>query len=202
MTATRGKMASMPIVYCCVDVEASGPVPALFDLVSIGAVGVVRCEAGQHRVTGEPFYVELAPQGGAEDPGATAVHGITRAHLAAHGVPAADALRALNAWAEGLRATPADRLVFVGHNAPFDWSFVHHAYHAAGVPNPFGWKALDTKALAMGVLGLGWFDTNKERLAELIPSLGDQDAALVHRADYDAAYQAKILIGLLDRMGA
>jgi hypothetical protein len=67
-----------------------------------------------------------------------------------------------------------------------------------GVPSPWGWKALDTKSLAMGVLGLDWFDTNKERLAELIPALGDQDQAKVHRADYDALYQAKILAALLD----
>ena len=72
-------------------------------------------------------------------------------------------------------------------------------YVRAGITNPFGWKALDTKALAMGVLRLDWFDTNKERLAELIPGLGVQDESQVHRADYDAFYQARILVGLLDR---
>ena len=93
---------------------------------------------------------------------------------------------------------PEQRAVFVGHNAPFDWSYVNWCYQRTGVENPFGWKALDTKALAMGVLNLDWFDTNKERLAELLPNLGDQDDALVHRADYDALYQARILCGLLD----
>lgn len=189
----------MSIVYCCIDVEASGPVPALYDLVSIGAVAVVQGAEGRHVVAShEPFYCELLPQGGAEDEGATKVHGLTREHLTSHGIPLAEGLGRLNAWTDAVRGGSGAKLVFVGHNAPFDWSFVHYSYHAARVPSPFGWKALDTKALAMGVLGLGWFDTNKERLAEIFPSLGDQDTSLVHRADYDALYQARILAALLD----
>ena len=192
-------MKAQPIVYCCIDVEASGPVPALYDLVSIGAVAVVRRSDGRHAVADhEPFYCELLPQGGQEDPGATAVHGLTRAHLSEHGIALAEGLRRLNAWADALRGESGARLVFVGHNAPFDWSFVHYCYHASGVPSPWGWKALDTKALAMGVLKLGWFETNKETLAEIFPGLGDQDEKLVHRADYDALYQARILAALLD----
>jgi DNA polymerase III epsilon subunit-like protein len=186
-------------VYCCVDVEASGPVPALHDLVSVGAVAVVPDEHGLHAVlAAEGFYAEVLPQGGRVDPEAMAVHGITTEHLARHGRPLVEVVDALTAWAEARRRASDDRLVFVGHNAVFDWAFVNHAYHATGRRNPFGWKALDTKALAMGVLGLDWFDTNKERLAELLPGLGEQDAALVHRADYDALYQARILAALLD----
>jgi DNA polymerase III epsilon subunit-like protein len=190
----------VPAIYCCIDIEASGPVPGLYDIVSLGAVAVTKRPDGKHALLDGPrFYVEFAPQGGDHDPGAMAIHGITREHLEAHGLPLAEALERLNQWALPLKATPKDRLVFVGHNAVFDWSFVNYAYVRTGVPNPFGWKALDTKALAMGVLQLDWFDTNKERLAELIPGLGVQDEKLVHRADYDALYQARILVGLLDR---
>jgi len=189
----------VPSLYCCIDIEASGPVPALYDIVSLGAVAVTKQPSGKHALSkAAPFYVEFAPQGGLHDPGAMAVHGLTKAHLETAGVPLAEGLTRLNAWAESQRKSPADRLVFVGHNAAFDWSFVNYAYVRTGVPSPWGWKALDTKALAMGVLGLDWFDTNKERLAELIPALGDQDETQVHRADYDALYQAKILVGLLD----
>lgn len=192
-------MTAVSLVYCCIDVEASGPVPGLYDLVSIGGVGVVRGEDGRHVVAEhERFYAELRPQGGEEDPGATKVHGLTREHLKAHGIPAKDALARLSGWADALRGASGATLVFVGHNAPFDWSFVNYAYHAAGVKNPFGWKALDTKALAMGVLGLGWLDTNKETLETMLPGLGPQDEKLVHRADYDALYQARILAALLD----
>lgn len=189
----------MPHLWCCVDVEASGPVPGLFDLVSIGGVAVRRDPSGRHvAIEEQPFYVEIQPQGGTIDPGATAIHGLTPEHLTAEGRPLQEALTALNDWAFGLRERQEQRLVFVGHNAPFDWSYVNWCYQSSGVANPFGWKALDTKALAMGVLSLDWFATNKERLAELLPGLGDQDDELVHRADYDALYQAHILCGLLD----
>ena len=195
----------MPSTYCCIDIEASGPVPALYDIVSLGAVAVTKQSGGKHAISSAaasgrpaPFYVEFAPQGGMQDPDAMAIHGLTAAHLEANGVGLADGLLKLNAWAESQRTSASDGLVFVGHNAVFDWSFVNYAYVRTGVQSPWGWKALDTKALAMGVLGLDWFDTNKERLATLIPALGDQDESKVHRADYDALYQAKILIGLLD----
>jgi len=186
-------------IYCCIDIEASGPVPHLYDIVSLGAVAVLRGAGGRHVVAeGTPFYVEFQPQGGAEDEGATRVHGITRAHLAKHGVPLAEGLERLNAWARALRAESGGKLVFVGHNAVFDWAFVNYAYHASGVESPWGWKALDTKSLAAGVLSLPFLETNKETLAELLPAIGDQDEKLVHRADYDALYQARILVALLD----
>ena len=66
------------------------------------------------------------------------------------------------------------------------------------MPNPFGYKALDTKSMAMGRLGIGWHETNKENL-ERILALPPQNSALTHRADYDAEYQALILCALLNR---
>lgn len=187
-------------VYLCVDVEASGPVPAIFDLVSVGGVAVRTREDGDgHEILeDEPFYEELLPQGGRLDPGAMKVHGLTSEHLQEHGRPRDEVVRELTRWAKARRRKRSDRLVFVGHNAPFDWAWINHAYQASGVSNPFGWKALDTKALAMGVLDLDWFDTNKEILAERLPEIGQQDVSRTHRADYDALYQARILKALLD----
>lgn len=172
--------------------------PGLHDLVSMGGLGVLPRSDGTHGLAGDAFYVELLPQGGVQEPGAMKVHGLTDAHLRAHGVPLEEGLRRLSAWAESLRPAGEHRLVFVGHNAPFDWSYVNWCYVRTGLRNPFGWKALDTKALAMGVLDLDWFETDKENLARLLPELGSQDEELVHRADYDARYQARILVGLLD----
>ncbi len=50
-------------VYFSVDVEASGPVPGLYNLVSIGAVPVGR-DAESWKPEDERFYVELKPIGG------------------------------------------------------------------------------------------------------------------------------------------
>jgi hypothetical protein len=79
----------------------------------------------------------------------------------------------------------------------FDWSYIAYYYAHFGLENPFGYKGLDTKSLAMGRLGVAWRETSKETLERLL-SLPKQDPAQIHRADYDAHYQALILQALLD----
>lgn len=184
--------------WFCVDIECGGPVPHLYDMLSIGAVPVT--DDGATLAIGETFYVEIAPTAPRVDPGAMKVNGLDLDHLRKTGIAMEAALDALTAWVRA-HTVAGTKPVFVGHNAPFDWSFVAYAYHAAGRDNPFGYKALDTKALAGGVLDLHWFDTDKEHLEELL-HLPPQDRALTHRADYDAEYQALILMGLLKHQRA
>lgn len=197
--ARRPEAPDRDVVYFSVDVEASGPVPGLYNLVSIGAVPV-RWQEGSWRPLDDRFYVELRPVCDGFDPEAMAVHGIPRARLEEAGAPPEDALRALSVFVARHRRA-GERAVFAGHNAVFDWAFISWYYACFGVENPFGYKALEIKSLAMGRLGIGWFDTSKENLKNLLPGLPDQDAAQVHRADYDALYQAWILCGLLNLGG-
>lgn len=180
--------------WFCVDIECSGPVPGLYDMVSLGAVPVQETPEGYS--IGEAFYVEIRPTGPRVDEGAMAVNGLDIEVLRREGKDMAEALDALDAFVAA-HTLAGSRPVFVGHNAPFDWSFVNYAYHASGRDNPFGYKALDTKAYASGVLGLHWFDSNKEELAQrlVLPPVEEEK---VHRADWDAWYQAHILVGLLE----
>ncbi|MEZ4316843.1 MAG: 3'-5' exonuclease [Myxococcota bacterium] len=179
--------------WFCVDIECSGPVPALYDMVSLGAVCVTG--EGDTYEIGETFYVEIKPTAPRVDPGAMAVNGLDIDVLKQTGLDLADALDRLTEFV-ALHTRAGTKPVFVGHNAPFDWSFVNYAYHASGRDNPFGYKALDTKALATGVLRLHWLDSNKEELAERL-ELPEVEHEKVHRADWDAWYQAHILVGLL-----
>ncbi len=182
--------------WFCVDIECSGPVPHLYDMISLGAVPVTgNTESGLH--IGETFYVEIAPTGPRVDAGAMKVNGLDLDRLRAQGAALPDALDRLTDFVR-LHQAPMSDAVFVGHNAPFDWSFVNYAYKLHDRTNPFGYKALDTKALAMGVLGVHWLDSSKELLEEQL-KLPKQDPTLTHRADYDAWYQAHILKGLLER---
>jgi hypothetical protein len=50
----------------------------------------------------------------------------------------------------------------------------------------------------MGKRDIPWLATNKDVLAERLPDIGKEDLKLKHRADYDARYQARILVALLD----
>jgi DNA polymerase III epsilon subunit-like protein len=188
---------SRPVTYFCVDVEASGPVPALYSMLSVGAVAVRRDAERDVHVLGERFYVELKPAFPGVDPAALKVCGLDVEHLKVHGVEAKEALSRLREWTGSCIKARRGEAVFVGHNAPFDWAYVNYYFHHFEVKNPFGYKALDTKALAMGVLDLEWLDSNKEVLEKAL-GLPPPDASRVHRADYDAWYQAEILVRLLD----
>ena len=185
--------------YFCIDIEANGPVPGLYDMVSLGAAVVAPNSNGFLQVQ-EQYYIEIRPQAPKYDARAAAIHGLDLDHLRQHGLPRAEACRQLSAWVKK-HTRPRTDSVFVGHNAPFDWSFVAWTFAAESMPNPFGYKALCTKSLAAGILNIHWFETSKENLQRLL-KMPPQDMSQKHRADYDAAYQAELLIKLLNRSEA
>ena len=184
------------MIYFCVDCEASGSVPPLYNLLSIG-VTVVRARNDRH-VLGESFYVELEPIFPGFDPAAMAVCGLDAERLRREGTAPREALERLAHFVRRQNEGSPDSPCFVGHNAVFDWSHIAYYFAHFGMDNPFGYKGLDTKSLAMGRLGISWRDTSKENLERLL-ELPPQDPAQIHRADYDARYQALILVALLDR---
>jgi DNA polymerase III epsilon subunit-like protein len=180
--------------YFSIDCEASGPVAPLYSLLSIGATAV-HAEGDRHAI-GSSFYVELQPVFPGVDRKAIEVCGLDLERLRAEGLPPADALDRLARFVAQENRAPGGP-VFVGHNAVFDWAYIDYYFVHFGVKNPFGYKGIDTKSLAMGRLGIAWTATSKENLQRLL-GLPAQDAARVHRADYDAHYQALILQALLD----
>ncbi len=184
--------------YFSVDCEASGPVAPLYNLLSIG-VTAVHAEGGRH-VLGAALYLELRPVFPGFDAEALAVCGLDVKRLEREGLEPQEAMRRLSQWVAQENRKPGGP-VFVGHNAVFDWAYVDYYYAHFGLSNPFGYKGIDTKSLAMGRLGIGWMETSKEKLQRLL-GLEPQQAERVHRADYDAHYQALILQALLDRPAA
>lgn len=184
------------MVYFSLDLEASGQVPPKYNLLSIG-VTVVRPE-GDHHVLGDSFYAELRPIFPGFDPAAVAVTGLDVERLRNEGEEPKAALEKLIGWVREQNRPSKDWPVFVGHNAVFDWSYMSYYFAHFDLRNPFGYKAIDTKSLAMGRLRIGWKDTSKENLERLL-SLPPQDPVQIHRADYDAWYQALILKALLER---
>lgn len=192
-----------PTIYYSVDVEASGPLPPIYNLVSIGAVEVRRTDSGH--VLGREFYIELKPVFPGFRQESMDIHGITREHLEQNGVEAGAAMRRFEAWVrEGIAGAGTDgatdgRPVFVGHNAVFDWAYINYYFHHFGMENVFGYKAIDQKSLAMGVLGIPWWDAQKDILLGVIPGLqGLTEKECAHNALDDARFQARILVALLD----
>jgi DNA polymerase III alpha subunit (gram-positive type) len=183
------------MIYFSLDCEASGPVPPLYNLLSIGATSVRR--DGGHHVLGGSFYVELKPIFPGFNPRALEVCGLDVERLQKDGTDPREALERLGRFVAEETGSGGSA-VFVGHNAVFDWAYIAYYYAHFGMENPFGYKGIDLKSLAMGALVLPWYETSKENLQQVL-ELPAQDPAQVHRADYDAHYQALILKAVLDR---
>jgi DNA polymerase III alpha subunit (gram-positive type) len=184
--------------YFMVDVEASGPVPGLYSMVSLAATAIPPAAKGGLAV-GETLYLELRPVFGGNDAAANAIHGLDLDRLAREGLEPRTALERLSAFVEQ-HTVAGTEPTFVAHVAVFDWTYVNWYYAWCGLENPFGYKALDTKALAMGVLGLAWPDTSKEILTGKLGLPGQPEETL-HRADADAEHQAQLFVALMERAG-
>src|SRR5580693_9333992 len=102
----------MKEVYISVDVEAAGPIPPTYSLLSIGAVPIDAPES--------TFYIEIQPINANFVPAAMQVVGRPLDEFQKAGKPAAEAMTAFRRWIE---ATARDaKPVFVGFNATFDWA--------------------------------------------------------------------------------
>ena len=85
------------MAFISVDVEASGPLPGFFDLLSIGAVAVEVADRAI-RIAEGGFYVEIAPLHGRADPAAMRVNRLDLTRLAREGVPLPLAARRFADW--------------------------------------------------------------------------------------------------------
>jgi DNA polymerase III epsilon subunit-like protein len=176
--------------YVSVDVETSGPNPAGYSLLSIGACLVADL--------GRTFYVELQPIPGlGVIPEALEIGGLSLEHLAQHGLPPAEGLARFAGWLE--EAVPAGmNPVFVGFNAPFDWMFVNDYFHRFLGRNPFGHGALDIRSFFMGLTGAEWYKAGLRHVADRYGITHP----LTHHALHDARDQAVLLLKMLDEQSA
>jgi DNA polymerase III epsilon subunit-like protein len=169
--------------WISVDVETSGPTPATGSLLAIGACLVDRPDEGiELLLRPDPALPWRAD--------AEAIHGLSRERLAHEGLDPREAMETLAAWLERVVA-PGSRPVFVAFNAPFDWMFVADCAWRHLGRNPFGFSALDIKALYLGRhldQVERWADTGRLRVLVRYPV----DLPHTHHALDDAREQAAI----------
>lgn len=170
-------------LYISIDIEASGPIPGDYSMLSIGACLVNRPE--QH------FYRELQPISANVVPEALKVSGFSMNALARTGTEPQEAIREFGAW---VRASSTERQpIMVAFNAAFDWSFVNWYFLHFEVENPFGIGPVDIKSYYMGLSGASWAGSRSSEIPDPYGSLGHH----THNALDDAREQASMFARML-----
>ncbi|MGO9436414.1 MAG: exonuclease domain-containing protein [Terracidiphilus sp.] len=164
-------------VYISVDVEAAGPLPPTYSMLSLGAVAVDDAQA--------TFYVEFKPLNDKSVPAAMKVVGRTLEDFARAGRDPKDAMVAFRDWLGSVAKT--GKPVFVGFNATFDWAFVNFYFHHYLGENPFGIGGIDIKSYYMGLSRGSWEDTRSSRIPK---AFKDSSRRHTHNALDDAIEQA------------
>ena len=171
-------------VFISVDIETAGPNPSDYPLLAIGA-----CLVDQPDIS---FYVEMQPDREKVEPSALAISGLKLDRLRQEGKAPPEALQAFETWV--LEQIPkGGQAFFVAFNASFDWMFVADYFHRYLGRNPFGYLALDIKALFMGKFGVPWDLTGMDAVTR---ELGLK-IRLSHNALEDARDQARIFNTIL-----
>lgn len=172
-------MKAMSEVFISIDVETAGPIPGEYSMLSIGA-----CLVDDDT---QSFSALLKPINNNADPKALEVSGLSLDLLARDGEAPAVAMKRFADWV-GSVAGEGDVPVFVGFNAPFDWSFANYYFHRFMGSNPFGFTALDIKAYYMGATGCSWRETRSSEISRKLNPISKGD----HDALHDAKFQAEL----------
>ena len=116
--------------YFSVDIEADGPAPGLYSMISFGAVLV---EPGLNRT----FYAELKPISDRWVPESLSVSGFTREQTMEFVEP----LAAMTRFEDWINQSTKGRPIFIADNPGFDFSFINYYFHAFLGRNPFGFSS-------------------------------------------------------------
>jgi hypothetical protein len=127
--------------YFMVDVEADGPIPGRYSMVSFGAIVV---EPGLQRT----FYGRLRPTSDQFVPAALAVSKLTREETLAF-PNAGDVMHQFAAWVDD---NTQGRPMFISDNNGFDWQFMNWYFHAFLRKNPFGHSSTNLGSLYKGLV--------------------------------------------------
>lgn len=167
--------------YILVDVEADGPIPGDFSMVSLGAVVL-------GRALDKRFFGRLFPISDRWLPDALAACRLTREETLGHDDPR-EVMECFAAW---IRADAPGRPVFVSDNNGFDWQFVNWYFiHFVGVGNnPFGHSSINLGSLYKGIVR----DTRKS-FKHL------RKTRHTHHPVDDALGNAEALLALADKYG-
>jgi hypothetical protein len=182
-------------VYVSVDIEADGPIPGPYSMLSFGmaACGTFDGMAFEPADPAErTFYAELKPISETYNAEALAVSGLDRDRLAVEGREPTEAMRVAAAWVREVAggATP----VLVAYPLGFDWMWLYWYLVRFAGASPFGHsRHLDLKTLYAAKARAPISRSTKRQMpSELLPNRPH-----THNALDDAIEQAELFHNLI-----
>jgi hypothetical protein len=181
-------MPDLPELYIAVDVEADGPIPGPYSMLSLGMAVVGHSELR--------FYSELRPISTEFVPAALAVSGLDRDQLLREAPPPEEAMQAAASWIHSLRKI--GRPVFLAAPAVWDGMFVHWYFVRYLGKSPFGatGSGIDLRSYWMGMHDIEWVATHKSTIKRELGLVGLKHT---HHAGDDAAELAQTFEAVLAR---
>jgi hypothetical protein len=187
-------------VYISVDIEADGPIPGPYSMLSLGAAVAGRQDADAYTAAdpeADTFYRELRPISDEFVPEALAVSGLDRERLAVEGGEPAAVMGKFAAWVRQVSA--GAQPVMCGYPAAYDWTFLYWYLMRYTGASPFGHSGcMDMKTLY----------ATKARLPLRAVAKGTMPRELLsrrrhtHHALDDAIEQAELFSNLMAWQGA
>lgn len=127
--------------YIMVDVEADGPIPGDYSMISFGAVLV-------NESLDKTFYGQLKPVSEKYIPDALRVSGFSREDTMSFDEPQT-VMQQFAAW---ISENSKGRPVFISDNNGFDWMFICWYFHHFTGSNPFGHSSQNLGSLYKGIV--------------------------------------------------
>ena len=188
-----------PSRYISLDIEADGPIPGPYSMLSFGAA-VAGTQDADGFTAADPqrqtFYRELRPISEEFVPEALAVSGLDRERLKSEGAEPAVALGEFSDWVREVSA--GAQPVMCGYPASYDWKFLYWYLIRFTGASPFGHSGcLDMKTLYATKAGLPLRAVAKGTMPRQLLSRRRH----THHALDDAIEQAELLANLMNWAG-
>jgi len=190
-----------PDLYISADIEADGPIPGPFSMLSMGLCVTARFDGSMftpYDPRERTFYAELKPISDRFDSEALRVTRLDRNALAATAETPRDAMTRAAGWVNDVAGD--DRPVLVGFPASFDWMFIYWYFvNFCEQGSPFAFSSvLDMKTMYQQRARIVVSRSGKDDLPDDL-ILGTQTHT--HNALDDAVEQAELFVRLWDWLG-
>ena len=129
------------MTYIMVDVEADGPIPADYSMISFGAIVV-------DEQLDKTFDGQLRPISDQWLPKALEISGFTRQETLKFGEPKI----VLEHFRDWIGMYSKTQPIFISDNNGFDWQFINYYFHHFLGDNPFGYSSTNLGSLYKGLV--------------------------------------------------